>query len=262
MFEDAARHTRALVLDLDGPQLSFPRLAIINPPLWEVGHVAWFQERWLLRHLAGRAALREDADLLWDSAAVAHETRWDLPLPRMDQTLACKREVLERVLERLASVELDERGVWLYRLAISHEDMHDEALITTRQTLGLPAPRLPATPSWPPPRAASGDPRTRERLTGDVSVEGGTFLVGATPAMPFVLDNEKWAHPVEVAPFAISRTPVTCGQSEPWFGGTHRVLRGGGWATRARLIRNTWRNFYTPDRRDIFAGFRTCALRD
>ena len=47
--------------------------------------------------------------------------------------------------------------------------------------------------------------------------------------------------------------------SEPWFG-DHKVLRGGCWATRGRLLRNTWRNFYTPDRRDVFAGFRTCAL--
>jgi iron(II)-dependent oxidoreductase len=46
--------------------------------------------------------------------------------------------------------------------------------------------------------------------------------------------------------------------SEPWFG-THKVLRGGCWATRSRLIRNTWRNFYTRDRRDVLAGFRTCA---
>ena len=47
--------------------------------------------------------------------------------------------------------------------------------------------------------------------------------------------------------------------SEPWFG-THKVLRGGSFATTRRLIRNTWRNFYTPDRTDIFAGFRTCAI--
>ena len=46
--------------------------------------------------------------------------------------------------------------------------------------------------------------------------------------------------------------------SEPWFG-THKVLRGGSFATPARLISNTWRNFYTPDRGDVFAGFRTCA---
>src|SRR5262249_1774993 len=48
--------------------------------------------------------------------------------------------------------------------------------------------------------------------------------------------------------------------SAPWFG-THKVPRGGCWATRSRLIRNTWRNFYTPDRRDVWAGFRTCALK-
>ena len=48
--------------------------------------------------------------------------------------------------------------------------------------------------------------------------------------------------------------------SAPWFG-THRVLRGGCHATRARLLRNSWRNFFTPDRRDVWAGFRTCAVR-
>jgi iron(II)-dependent oxidoreductase len=47
--------------------------------------------------------------------------------------------------------------------------------------------------------------------------------------------------------------------SEPWFG-DHKVLRGGCWTTRSRLVRNAYRNFYKPDRRDVWAGFRTCAL--
>ena len=46
--------------------------------------------------------------------------------------------------------------------------------------------------------------------------------------------------------------------SRPWFH-THQVLRGGCWATRSRLLRNTWRNYYQPHRRDVWAGFRTCA---
>jgi iron(II)-dependent oxidoreductase len=46
--------------------------------------------------------------------------------------------------------------------------------------------------------------------------------------------------------------------SQPWFGAERKVLRGGCWATRSRLIRNTWRNYFQKDRRDIFAGFRTC----
>ena len=48
--------------------------------------------------------------------------------------------------------------------------------------------------------------------------------------------------------------------SEPWFGSDRKVLRGGSWATPSRLIRNTWRNYFTKERRDIFAGFRTCAM--
>jgi iron(II)-dependent oxidoreductase len=48
--------------------------------------------------------------------------------------------------------------------------------------------------------------------------------------------------------------------SQPWFGSERKVLRGGCWATRSRLIRNTWRNYFQKDRRDIFAGFRTCPI--
>jgi iron(II)-dependent oxidoreductase len=48
--------------------------------------------------------------------------------------------------------------------------------------------------------------------------------------------------------------------SWPWFG-DRKVLRGGAWATRGRYIRNTYRNYFTADRRDVFAGVRTCAPR-
>jgi iron(II)-dependent oxidoreductase len=46
--------------------------------------------------------------------------------------------------------------------------------------------------------------------------------------------------------------------SQPLFGKT-KVLRGGAWTTRGRMIRNTWRTYYGPERNDVFAGFRTCA---
>jgi iron(II)-dependent oxidoreductase len=46
--------------------------------------------------------------------------------------------------------------------------------------------------------------------------------------------------------------------SEPWFG-THKVLRGGSFTTPKGEARARFRNFYTPDRSDIFCGFRTCA---
>jgi iron(II)-dependent oxidoreductase len=48
--------------------------------------------------------------------------------------------------------------------------------------------------------------------------------------------------------------------SAPWFAEEHRVLRGGSFATPPRLLRRTWRNFYKPERADMFCGFRTCAI--
>jgi len=79
--------------------------------------------------------------------------------------------------------------------------MHTEAFSYTRQTLGYPPPRLSLDQSDAGPRDTAGGP-----LRGDVSVPGGTFMLGAAPEMPFVFDNEKWAHPVEVAPFAIAHS--------------------------------------------------------
>ena len=407
---DARSRTLALVADLTDEQMLGPRLGTVNPPLWEIGHVAWFQEKWVLRHALGRAPLRPDADALYDSAAVPHATRWGLPLPSRGDTLAYMSGVLSHALEALRGRP---DGVLRYfaALAVFHEDMHGEAFAYTRQTFGYPSWRRKGE------RAKRGG--GEGPLVGDVVIPGGTFLLGATPDEPFVFDNEKWVHPVEVRPFAVARAPVTQGElaefveaggygceefwspqgwrwrhengathpaywrrdgsswrrrdfdrwvalephrpvihvnwyeadaycrwagrrlpteaewefaaagsdkrrypwgddppavrhanlgavapglvdvaahpdgdspfgcrqmignvwewtaddfrpypgfvadpyqeySRPWFG-THKVLRGGCWVTQARLLRNTWRNFYTPDRRDVWAGFRTCA---
>jgi iron(II)-dependent oxidoreductase len=409
-LKDARRRTLELVSDLTGEQLRVPLLPIINPILWEIGHVAWFQEKWALRHARNAAPLLESGDSLWDSAAVAHDTRWDLPLPSRTGTLDYMAQVLERVIDRLESSTLTDIDRYFSWLAVMHEDMHAEALTYTRQTLGFPAP-------------TGGEKRDRSEkpLHGDVEFAGGTFLLGARQGEPLVFDNEKWEHPVEVRPFAMARSSVTQGAfrdfvedagyrrpelwteegwrwreraqaahpvywledgqdwqmrlfdqivpldpevtlihvnwyeadaycrwarrrlpaeaewefaaagaakrqfpwgndtpspnrahldfrtngcvsanafvagdtpegvrqmignawewttsdfgpypgfvrdpykeySEPWFGPPYKVLRGGCWATRSRLIRNTWRNFYTKDRRDVFAGFRTCRL--
>ena len=417
---DARRRTYDLVAGLDARELMGPRLPIVNPPLWEIGHVAWFQERWVLRHADGQPALRADADGLWDSSAVPHDARWELPLPGLAETLDYMSEVESRV-----RCLLDERprpeARYFAEYTVYHEDMHDEALAYTRQTLGYPAPRYESG------RGEAGAVLTATGTAGpwpgDAEVPGGPFTLGAGEDEPFVFDNEKWAHPITLAPFRIARAPVTaqdfaafveeggyrreelwssagwgwrvetgaehpvywrrahggwerrdfdrwvpleahhpvlhvswyeaeawcawagrrlpteaewemaaaseaaggrkrrfpwgedapeparanlegvaCGlldvaalpdgdsawgcrqmlgnvwewtasdlrpypgfvpdayrdYSEPWFG-THKVLRGGCFFTRARLLRNTWRNFYTPDRRDVWAGFRTCA---
>jgi iron(II)-dependent oxidoreductase len=336
-LRSAREWTRRVADDLGGERELGPRLAIVNPPRWEIGHVGWFQEWWCLRDAREeRASILPNADRLYNSATVAHDTRWELPLPSFRDTLAYRDEVTDRLIGRVRSGDAEP---YFVQLAVRHEDMHAEAFHYTRQTLGYEGEGQP-------------NPVT---ATGDREYEGGAFRLGSRPDEGFVFDNEKWSHPVVLAPFGISRRCVTnaeyaefvhaggaqprywrdgmlrrfdrwierapdepvmhvswheaqafcqfagrrlpteaewehaavnglegTGQvwewtsseflpypgfvrdpykeySEPWFA-THKVLRGGSFATPARIARPRFRNFYTPERADMFVGFRTCSL--
>ena len=431
---DAARCLEELVRDLSEEQLRVPELDVVNPLLWEIGHVAWFQERFVLRQALGEPPLGGQGDAIWDSAAVPHATRWHLILPSLAETRAYMAEVAARVAARVVEPGASEQLRYIARYAVHHHDMHTEALTYTRQTLGYPPVRLGSQAAGEGVLERPEDAATAGPLEGDALVPGGRFLLGADRDEPFVFDNEKWVHPVELSPFRIARAPVTqaeyaafvddggyrtqslwsdegwkwregtgaehpvywrragrtpvegvgawerrhfdawvplephrpvchvcfheaqaycrwagrrlpteaeweaaaigepgeaglapvrrrfpwgdepitpalanldwrqggtvdvaafpaadsafgCRQmignlwewtastfgpyphfeqdayrdnSWPWFG-SRMVLRGGAWATRARLVRATLRNYFTPDRRDVFAGFRTCA---
>ena len=202
MLLDARARTLDLTRDLSGEQLLGPRLGIVNPPLWEIGHLGWFQEYWCLRHQDGgklKPSILENADKLYDSAVVAHAARWDLPLPDIDATLAYLLRVLERVLAGIEQEGTAGQLGYFSQLAAHHEEMHCEAFTYTRQTLAYAPPISSLKPiqyrtgAWP----------------GDVEIPGGRFMLGAFPDGNFVFDNEKWAHEVEVAPFRMARAPVT-----------------------------------------------------
>jgi iron(II)-dependent oxidoreductase len=423
---DARERTLLLFEDLADEQLRVPYMPVVNPLLWELGHVAWFQESWVLRHGLGRAPIRKDGDSLFDSAAVGHESRWNLDLPDRVATIGYVTAVRDEVLDLLAHGDLTPELAYFVWHSTGHEDMHEEAFLYMRQTLGLPPPRFGV------PADAAQASQDAGPDGGDRSVPGGAFRLGAEPDRGFVFDNEKWAHTVTLAPFEIAaqlvsqsqfaqfveddgyqrqevwsaagwswrlasgatrpvywrrrgdtwqrrsfdrwtplesdlpmihvnwyeaeawcrwagrrlpseaeweaaatselevdagpprlagekrrhpwgeepvsadranldarflgclpardlaagRSAAGCLQmfgdvwewtastfqpypgfvpdpykeySAPWFG-ARKVLRGGSWATRPRLLSATWRNFFTPDRRDVFAGFRSCAL--
>ncbi|MBI4291126.1 MAG: ergothioneine biosynthesis protein EgtB [Betaproteobacteria bacterium] len=208
---ESRRRTLLLTQDLAVGQLSGPRLPIVNPFLWELGHVAWFQERWCLRQgddLSQRLtpganlgpSLIDGADALYDSSRVPHDTRWDLPLPNLRATLDYQERVLERVLQRLEREAGNESLAYCAELSTYHEDMHAEAFHYMRQTLRYPEPALGARASIDSVCASA---------EGDAAVGGGIFRLGAEPGTGFVFDNEKWAHEVDVPAFQISRRPVS-----------------------------------------------------
>ncbi len=241
-LREARHRTRRLTEDLSSDELMGPRLDIVNPVLWEIGHVGWFHEHWTLRHAAGRAPLIARGDSLWDSSAVAHATRWQLDLPDRAGTFAYLAEVLARQ-EELLGGGVDDDARYFYELALRHEDMHVEALTYTRQTLGYA----------PPAGLGAADHRPRAGgLPGDASVPGGPWRLGSTAAEGFIFDNEKWAHETTLTPFHIARAPVTNAQFGAFVeAGGYRAREfwsDAGWAWRTR--RNAERPVYWEAPRD------------
>lgn len=198
---DARRRTCALVADLADPQLLGAQLSIVNPLLWQIGNVAWLQEKWVLRR-DGQAPLLAQADELYDSA-IPHAARWKLPLPTRADTVAYLERVRDRVLECLQE-EMDADQSRLVMLAVFLEDMHGEAIAATRQTLGYPPPRLETHAVSP-----GAETQVLGALAGDVDVPACRFNQGADRAEPFAFDNEWEAHQVDVREYRIARAPVT-----------------------------------------------------
>ena len=206
-LSEARQRTLAFYAHLDLATLRVPYLATVNPPLWELAHLAWFQEFWCLRHrpddphATRTPSLLAGADALFNSSIVPHADRWTLPYPSPEAIFRYMEETLERALESLAEGPADRR--YFFDLALRHEDMHGEALLMTLQTLALPAPAITRDP---PVSVPIGQPR-------EVVFHGAEYLQGSLPdSEHFVFDNEKWAHLASIRPFALSLDPVTQGE--------------------------------------------------
>ncbi len=239
---DARERTLRLAQDFRaalGPAPHLPYAQELNPPLWELGHVAWFQEWWIARNPqralgirasagAQRAAsLLPSADAWYDSGRVAHRTRWELPLPDSEATGLYLERTLVRTLEMLDELpqDADDDALYFYRLAAVHEQMHAEAAVYMGQSLGIPLREGHA------PVAAAGH--------GELEVPAGRFALGAGEG-GFAFDNELGAHEVELSPYAIDAEPVTWRAYLPF-------LEGGGYEDL---------QWWTPEGRAWLAGLR------
>lgn len=212
----AHRRTQAILADLASCRSAIasgwdvPLLATINPPLWEYGHLAWFAEWWVLRDprpaldaegpwLARRPSMLEHADRWFDSARVAHDTRWHLELPPRRAIDDYVERVLDGVRTRLASIDPgDDAALEPIRLALFHEDMHGEALVYLRQTLDYPAPS-----------AVDASLERVDAQSSSLPIPGGTFVRGTSTDDGFAFDNEMPSVTTTLAPFEIDRDCVS-----------------------------------------------------
>lgn len=208
-LETARQRTRELITSLAEGQLDVPYHPGVNPPLWEMGHAAFFYEVFVFQLLDGTPSYNPAMDDLWDSFHIDHVDRWRRDLfPGLEETLVYFNTIYDRVAERIRRKPLSDRDLYLYRYAIFHQNMHIESLIWCRQTVGYPGPPGLVAPHGPAP----------EPVDGDADIPGGTYLIGMPADSPdyatadFAFDNEKPAFEVTVAPFHISRTLVSSRQ--------------------------------------------------
>ena len=204
MLQDARQRTCELLDGLDARQLMGPKMGTVNPLRWEVGHVAYFYEYFILRQLYGEESIlgNDKADSLYDSISVAHNNRWDLPLLSLQDTKAYMQGVLDKLCKRLPDGLASEAESFIYQFGVFHEDMHDEAFLWARQTLAYPTPAFANAIDAATLRNSGSHP-------GFVDIPGGTFRLGAEIDAAFMFDNEKYAHEVLVQPFSIARATVT-----------------------------------------------------
>ena len=98
IVRDADARTMNLTKDLDDQQLIGPRMSIVNPMLWEIGHIGWFCEKFILRDRDHLNPIIKNIDDLYDSMAVAHSTRWDLALLSREETIKYRENVRESII--------------------------------------------------------------------------------------------------------------------------------------------------------------------
>ncbi len=232
-----------------GPDLAVPYAPELNPPLWELGHIGWFADWWLARNpqralglaadpdaprLPARQALRGvDADALYNSSLVPHATRWHLPLPDAAATRADLANGLAQTLDLLAQATDDDTGLYLFRLALFHEDMHAEAAVYMAQGLGFDAQDRFTEASGRAP--SLGEAPLNRAVPATLAVRGTEVVLGHS-GPGFAFDNELGAHTVAVPAFQIDASPLCWAQYLPFLdSGSHaqpRFWSDAGWAWR------------------------------
>jgi len=224
-----------------------PQSVEVNPPLWELGHIGWFQEWWIARNVQRQrgalcdptlprlASLESQADRWYDSTNVPHATRWQLDLPDLQTTKQYLADTMDVSLELLEGADETDDALYFYRLALFHEDMHGEAFAHMAQTLGFVVKNLKEL------MAPLANLASREPLLFPAT----RWSLGSMPG-GFVFDNEKWGHELAVPEFEIDAQAVTWSQYSEFVedGGydEERFWSAAGWAWLHKNERRTPRH--------------------
>ena len=202
---EARERTLLLVEPLADEQLNTVYSPILSPLAWDLGHIANFEELWLVQGVGGREPMDGELGRFYDAIENPRKTRNQLPILRGDELRTYMEGVRERTLEVLDAVELSDtrdpllEGGFVYEMLLAHEHQHNETMLQLLQMVdGYEPVRVDASVAAEP---VSEGPEM-------VAVEAGSYEIGAG-AEGFAYDNERPRHAVELDAFEIDRTPVT-----------------------------------------------------
>ena len=175
----------------------------MSPILWDLGHIAHFEELWLTQNLDGPIEFSEMPGM-YNPFEHPRATRASLPLPPLAEMRQRLEAIRQKVLDRLERTELDESnpllaGGYVYNMVLQHEYQHNETILQTLQLkLG--------DPYQPPGRVSLPEPAIP--VDGMVSVAAGEYTIGTTDQTA-AYDNERPLHTVVDDEVRIDRAPVT-----------------------------------------------------
>jgi len=204
LLADARRRTLDLVEPLDDAQLNRVYSPILSPLAWDLGHIANFEELWLVQTIAEREPMHGELGRFYDAIENPRTTRGELPILRDAELRSYMEEVRERALEVLAEVDVGPdaeerllRDGFVYEMLLAHELQHNETMLQLLQLVDGYEPLVPVGTAPVGPGAGEM-----------IEIAGGGYEIGAGPD-GFAYDNERGRHIVTLAPFEIDRTPVT-----------------------------------------------------
>jgi gamma-glutamyl hercynylcysteine S-oxide synthase len=245
-FEAARARTLSLVEQLSEDALNRVHDPLMSPIVWDLGHIAEFEDLWLAQNAFGAPPLREGLENVYDPFNAPRSERGELPYLRSDDCLAFMDAVRKRTTELLETADLTPDGGPLlagglvYEMILRHEMQHSETILQTLQ--------LVESEAYSPPRAYAV-PAAGDRPAEMVLVPGGAFPMGTDSPFGgpgFTYDNERPAHETHVAAFFIDPTPVTNGDYIEFVedGGYERLelwsAAGRRWLERGRRLPRYW----------------------
>jgi gamma-glutamyl hercynylcysteine S-oxide synthase len=205
---EARERTLALVEPLDDEQLNTVYSPILSPLAWDLGHIANFEELWLVQTIGGREPMDGQLGRFYDAIENPRRTRGELPILRDAELRAYMADVRERALGVLDTVDISAgaedrllREGFVYEMLLAHELQHDETMLQLLQMVDGYRSELVEEM-----RVAEAPPSGPET----VSIPAGEYSIGG-PEQGFAYDNERPRHTVELAAFEIDRTPVANG---------------------------------------------------